>query len=592
MRQPEDEPATTVTRSFASKPALWIVAASLLAIAPLMLRGNSCGHDFNFHLLSWMEVARAWQTGVWYPHWTQDANYGAGEPRFLFYPPASWLLGGLLGSAAPWTAAPALFAFLVLLGSGFSMYRLSREWLPQETATIAACLYLANPYALFTLYERSAFGEAFSEAWIPLILLFALRRRPSIVPLGLAMAAIWLTDAPAAVLASYMLALLTLARSLVERKAWPALRAAASTGLGLGLAAFYIVPAAFERRWVEIGRALAPGMRVEDSFLFTQTADSFHNQVLWTASWIFLFEMAAAAVAAAFALKNERASRTAMAIACLLPPILFLQFPVSAPIWDHAPELRFLQFPWRWLLFLAAAGSLLIGLALRPNGRNHPGRGEPRSILRFWRPLTASAAVLAMIVTASLLFFQPCDDEDAVSAEVAAFHLGQGVEGTDEYTRAGVGNWKIQQGLPPLRILRGPAEEIAKGTSTNPPWTPGGPQNLPADLRVARPSAEHWTFQIEAAERGYAVLRLMDYPAWRVTLNDMDVEQRPAREDGLMVIPIAAGSSRIDVRWSNPPDILLGRAISAVFLLVLLPLGYFEDRRLCGGRFKPSGGQV
>jgi hypothetical protein len=42
--------------------------------------------------------------------------------------------------------------------------------------------------------------------------------------------------------------------------------------------------------------------------------------------------------------------------------------------------------------------------------------------------------IAAMAIGGGLLFFQPCDDEDAVAAQLAGFRLGQGTEGTDEYT--------------------------------------------------------------------------------------------------------------------------------------------------------------
>ena len=227
------------------------------------------------------------------PHWVQDANYGAGEPRLIFYPPASWLLGALLGFSS-WHAAPMLFVLLALLAGGGSMYLLAREWAPAEAATFAACLYIANPYAMFVAYERAAFGELLASAWMPLMVLFALRSRGSVAPLGLSVAALWLTNSPAAVVGSYLLAILALGMSMAQGKLWPALRAAGGMALGLGLAAFYIVPAAFEQRWVQIDRAITPGMRVEDSFLFTHTANDFHDQVLWTASWILLGELAVA----------------------------------------------------------------------------------------------------------------------------------------------------------------------------------------------------------------------------------------------------------------------------------------------------------
>ena len=44
-------------------------------------------------------------------------------------------------------------------------------------ATLAGCAALFSGYALFTAYERSAFGELAGGFWIPLVLLFALRDR-------------------------------------------------------------------------------------------------------------------------------------------------------------------------------------------------------------------------------------------------------------------------------------------------------------------------------------------------------------------------------------------------------------------------------
>ena len=240
------------------KRGLLIGCTALVAVGLLVIRGNSCGHDFDFHLLSWMEVARAWHSGVVYPHWVRDANYGAGEPRLIFYPPASWLLGAVLGMAAGWHAAPVLFVFLALLGAGSSMYQLAREWATTESATLAACLYVANPYAMFVVYERTAYGELLAAACLPWMVLFALRRRPSTAALGLSVAALWLTNTPAAVIGSYFLALLALGMWIAEGQAWPAWRAAGGMLLGLGLAAFYIVPAAFEQRWVQIARPSPP----------------------------------------------------------------------------------------------------------------------------------------------------------------------------------------------------------------------------------------------------------------------------------------------------------------------------------------------
>jgi hypothetical protein len=549
---------------------LLIAGTALLAIGTLVLRGNSCGHDFDFHLLSWMEVARAWNTGLLYPHWVQDANYGAGEPRLIFYPPASWLLGGLLGTISGWHAAPVLFVLLALLGAGSSMYLLAREWAATGAATFAACLYVANPYAMFVVYERSAMGELLAGAWFPLTVLFALRTRSSIALLGLSMAALWVTNSPAAVVGSYMLALLALGMWIAEGKPWPALRAMSGMALGLGLAAFYIVPAAFEQRWVQIERAITPGMRVEDSFLFAHTANAFHDQVLRTASCIFIAELAVASIAAYLAWRKRADGTARIALTASLPVILLLQLPVSEVIWKYAPHMKFLQFPWRWLLGVSVVGCVLAGMALKKPGR-WPGQ---------WPPMIAAVVIVAMAIGGGILFFQPCDDEDAVAAQVAGFRLGQGTQGTDEYTPVAADNASVPQHLPLVRVLRAAQDDTADSTQgDNPEWRAGDPGNIAAKVDTQRRNGEHWVVSVVTPEAGYAVLRLMDYPSWRVTVDGKPAPGRPVRDDGLMAVPVTAGSHAIEVQWSATRDVIAGREVSAISLLALAVVALLERRK-------------
>jgi hypothetical protein len=547
-------------RSAVNPGGLLIAGTALLAVGTLIVRGNSCGHDFDFHLLSWMEVARAWHAGLVYPHWVEDANYGAGEPRLIFYPPVSWLLGGLFGSIFGWHAAPVLFVLLALSAAGSSMYLLAREWAPPGAATFAACVYVVNPYAMFVAYERSALGELLAGAWLPLMVLFALRTRSSVVPLGLSVAALWLTNSPAAVMGSYLLALLALGMWIAERTPWPALRAAGGMALGLGLSAFYIVPAAYEQRWVQIGRAIMPGMRVEDSFLFGHTANDFHNQVLRTASWIFIAELVVGGIAAYLAWRKRADGGARVVLTASLPMLLLLQLPVSDVLWKHTPHLKFLQFPWRWILPLSVVTCLLGAMALGTSGRH---RARTR--------LLSFAMILALAIGGGWLFFQPCDDEDAVGAQVAAFGLGQGTQGTDEYTPVGADNASIQQHLPVVRVLRAAQDDTADSTAgDNPEWRAGDPGTIAAKVATKPWNAEHWVVSLSTPESGYAVLRLMDYPSWRVSVDGGQIVSRPLREDGLMAVPVTPGRHTIEVQWTATRDVVAGRVLSGLSLLGLV----------------------
>ena len=100
-------------------PAIVLLAA-FVAIVPQLIRGNSCGHDFDVHLVSWLDCVNAWHHGIPYPHWAPSPNYGAGEPRFVFYPPLTWMLGAALGLIFGWHFAPIALTFLTLAATGLA----------------------------------------------------------------------------------------------------------------------------------------------------------------------------------------------------------------------------------------------------------------------------------------------------------------------------------------------------------------------------------------------------------------------------------------------------------------------------------------
>src|SRR6266851_7875846 len=381
-------------------PYLLIPLAAFLAILPLLIKGCSCGHDFDFHLLSWMEAARQFTHGNLHPHWAYIAAYNAGEPRFVFYPPLSWMIGAILGLLFPWAWTPIIYTWLALTASGLALHRLARDFTTPTAALMAATLYTVNPYMLFTAYERTAYAELLAAAWIPLLLHAILREQVTIPRIAIPVALLWLTNAPAAVMSCYTLALLTTVRIVTnpgapsfasfakggvsrESATAPAhlsatkpltsiqlaLRTTAGTILGLALAAFYILPAAYERRYVQIAMAILPGLLPQDNFLFLRTADPDHDTVLYTASTVAIILIALTAITLAVNLLNRHKAKNSTKQAILPLTVLtliiaLLLTPLSAPIWHYLPELRFLQFPWRLLAILAPTLSLAIALPL------------------------------------------------------------------------------------------------------------------------------------------------------------------------------------------------------------------------------------
>ncbi|WP_433963743.1 hypothetical protein [Tunturiibacter gelidiferens] len=532
-------------------PYLLIPLAACIAILPLILHGCSCGHDFDFHLLNWMEAARQFSHGNLHPHWAYTAAWNAGEPRFVFYPPLSWALGAILTLIFPISATPILYTWLALTASGLALHRLARDFAPPTAALLAAILYTVNPYMLFTAYERTAYAELLAAAFIPLLLHAILRERVTIPGIAIPIALLWLTNAPAAVMSCYALALLTvirLARPSNTPRKDIAVNTVAGTLLGMALAAFYILPAAYERRYVQITMAIIPNMRIQDNFLFHHTGDAPHDQVLHTASIIALILLVATLTAIVISIAQLRSPRNPdsrtpsdtaaprptnpnnqpssllerseaalcsirirttsllASLATLTVAISLLLTPITNILWNHAPELAFLQFPWRFLAILAAAMSLAIALA----------------IARVNLKPTASAAI-TIVVAAALtypayaLFHQSCDEEDTPAAREALFHSNRGTDPTDEYTPTTADNDPLAQSDPAYWLSPDPNAKAPTQTQ---------PAPAPTHLTLNPPIPED------------LVLNLRDYPDWRITDNGSLITTREQRDDGLIALPL------------------------------------------------------
>jgi hypothetical protein len=527
-------------------PYIILPIAALIAILPLIIRGCSCGHDFDFHIVNWFEVARDFTHGNLHPQWASTPAWNAGEPRFVFYPPISWTTGALLGLFMPWTWTPIAYIWIALTAAGLALFHAARHFAPRNAALIAATIYIVNPYTLYTAYERAAYAELLAAAWIPLLLLAILRDRITVTGIAIPVTLLWLTNAPAAVMSCYALALLTairFVRSRSEERTRIALNTVAGTALGLGLASFYLIPAAYERRYVQIAFAILPGISPRENFLFHHTSDPDHDGVLRTASIVAVLLILLTAIALLLLQRRQTTdSATAprnlkLPLSILALVIAFMLTPLSSPLWMHLPELRFLQFPWRLLAILAPVFALALAQALS------------RWTLRPVPAIAALIATLALALPADHAFRQRCYPEDTVAERLAVFRSSNpGTDPTDEYTPKGADNDALATANPGYWTA---------STATEPPPVPSTPASAPARLDLTSPTPSN------------LILNLRNYPAWRVTRNNVIVNERLHRPDGLIAIPLPAGASHIEITHITLPDQQLGYLLSALSTLAL-----------------------
>src|SRR5271168_2774832 len=164
---------------FALPPWAWVLLISFLASAAIVLPyawlGSASGHDFEFHVASWLDTAYQWHEGTFYPRWTAWMNHGFGEPRFIFYPPFSWVFGALITMVVPDTWVPVVYIVLTQIFAALAAFILLRRLIPDTRAVIlASVFYAANPNMLLIIYIRSDFAEQLALAFLPLLLLTTL----------------------------------------------------------------------------------------------------------------------------------------------------------------------------------------------------------------------------------------------------------------------------------------------------------------------------------------------------------------------------------------------------------------------------------
>ena len=497
-----------------------------------------------------------------FPRWTEWANHGFGEPRFIFYPPLSWMLAPVLSFFVPWAYVPVLFIVLVQTFAGISAFVLARQLLPYHAAVFAAVIYAANPNALLIIYMRSDFAELLANAFSPLLLLAGLRltglleagnasRTRAIVAFAATFAAVWLSNAPAGVIMTYSIVVAFGWVAFSERSWKPFVYGPAGMALGFGLAGLYLLPAAYEQRWVNIGQVLSAGLLPSQNFLYTMIDDPEHNLFNWIASTTAVVLIVATGIAALAV--HQRGARENLIgeeakmwrVLLLLASVATLMMLKSTAIlWDVLPKLRFVQFPWRWMSILAVPFTWFLAAATTK--------------LRYrWIWMSTTIAVLA----ATGIFFVRntwWDADDVPSLQFTIQH-GQGFEGTDEYDPVGDDHYNLPTKGPQPQAVILPGRDGLR--------VPDGSR-----VFVERWTTEVRVIRVESPEPARLALRLVNYPAWKIQVNDSTVSPERPTDTNQIIVPIPRGQSIIRVRFTRTHDRTLGLLLSLLSLLLAMTL--------------------
>jgi len=315
------------------------------------------------------------------------------------------------------------------------------------------------------------------------------------------------------------------------------------------LVSFYLLPAAYEQRWVNITQALSSGLQPSDNFLYTMTNDPEHSVFNWIASSAAVLLMVMTGIAgiaarreAAHEVERDERKRIWRVLLVLSGVAVILMIRPSAILWTHLPKLRFVQFPWRWMAILAVPYAYFLAAAIA-------------MVRRKWLWIVAIFAITAG--TATFLVQKAWWDSDDIPSLREAIKNDQGFEGTDEYDPLGDDHYNLPDKAPRVQVL---PVEGSEGVAPK------------AEIHIERWTAEERNLRVTSNQFMRIGLRVLGYPAWRVELNGNEVTPQRAETDGQMTLSLSPGTQQITVRFVRTTDRKLGIAISIIAVVILLAL--------------------
>ncbi len=546
-------------------PFLTVLAVTIvLAGLPLLSLDALGGHDSLAYLPRNIEFWQGLKAGQVFPRWAPDLGAGYGEPTFNYNPPVFYYLSAFfhfLGFGFIASEDLAAFALLVLAGAG--MYALAQSFFGRKGGLVSAVAYVFAPFVLSRLYVSHAMADYAAFAFIPWALWglheYVTGGRYRFLLLGaVSVALIFLSSSAVSLFTFPALALLAAALAWRERTRAAAIRGGWLLLLGIGLAAFFVLPALVETKFVHIERRQE---RIDwhDHFVyvwqFLYGAWSYGTSVPGSGDGLS-FALGFAhwgAVVVALAVMGRlwrTARRTATVVAVALAVLLgalFFSSNLSQPLWEVLTPLYPLQFPWRFLELAAVSTAFLFG--------------APFLLLRA-RP-RAAYGLMALVIGAVLLFSlphaHPPDHLPLSEADYSPTNIA--VNRIPATAREFEPIWVTQfPSATPTQKL-----EFVQGK---------------ANIVTSRVSPFNYSFGISVTSTALVRVNTFYFPGWQLYVDGVRREIQHSNPQGLMEFALTPGGHIVELRWGSTVARTWGWWLSALALLLLVATPWLGGRGL------------
>ena len=560
------------------KPFLIFLLATP-ALTPLLGSNLMRSFDGLLHLHRLIQLDRLIGEGVLFSRWAPDLVFGYGYPLFNFYASLPYYLAELIHLIGLDFVDSALAFFaLCLTLSGLTIYLFAKDIFGERSALLAAVAYIYAPYHLYDLFRRSAMGSLLATVIVPLLFwasyrLISTGQGRYLVTLALTYGVLILSHNVSALIVTPLL-ILYLALLLLRRRkvAWMAVAALA---LGLGMAAFFWLPALAEREAIQVDRLITPpDFDFHNYFpslgqLFSPPPPADVGRMNPEVPNTLGLTHSLLALLALFALWRPKGEGVRFHVGysfLALLGLIFMMQPLSTPLWEDLPFLAYLQFPHRFLGPASFFVALLVGAAIHPLPAGK-GLSSPAFL--------ASTFAIALILVSSLSLLYPHylppfpQSPSLVTMMESEHETGAiGTTASGEYLPVWV-EW-IPKASPLEGFYRSGSPIDRVDHATLPPGS---------ELRdsLFRPTSAF--LSLYTPQPFQLTFQSFYFPGWAAYIDGTAVPIAPTPGFGLISLSVPEGEHRVILRFEETPIRKVADLISGISLLIVTALGAHTFRR-------------
>lgn len=536
-----------------------IFIASLSISLPLFKGHFLCSSDYAGTLMRLLSMKQCLGHGQWIVRWVPDLYRGYGYPVFNFYPPVFYALGTLIANlGAGIVAGVNLSLFIFFFLSGCAMYLFACEFWGKEGAFVSALAYLFAPYHIVDLYVRTAAAETAAFVFLPLILwsFYKSQQRSNkryMVFSALSVAGLLLTHNCISLIFFpwVIFYILLLYWPYSPSKAILLLKGFFILALGVGLAAFFWLPALIEKKFVHTEMLYQGNLNFTGNFIYFKDliSPALNNSMPYFGNPRFFCRggLVHALIALTVLLgfkkivsEDPRLRKQMIYFFIALIVATFLTLNNSRAIWEHIKVLQYIQFPFRFLTISMLAVGVLAGGTVR--------------LVRAEHRLVAALIAGLMIFATNSYYCHPRDtfpcDLRVVNADPHKFLSELVPQDGGEYIPIWVKDvTKLPKSIPTDKLVA-----FAQGGQV---------------LEAKKISPLHYKFVVVAQQLSLFCFNSFYFPGWTVNVDGRQVDILKDNPFGLIIFPCPDGVHNVEVYFGTTPLRQIAQGISIASLVLL-----------------------